>query len=121
MHDEDVPRFGAGGRVDTDTAFELVGHSRRRALLRLLSEMPDRTWHVASLASEAVARGPTWAGSPETRDVVVSLHHIHLPRLAEAGLLSYDPRSRTVADVDGEAIEALFETVDRETTDRGLV
>jgi len=121
MYDGDVSRAEEGTRVDADEAFELLAHSRRRELMRCLLEGPDRTWHVASLATEVVARGGTWAGSPEVRDVVVSLHHVHLPKLDDAGLLSYDSRTRTVADVDGEAVAAVFETVDRETAGRGLV
>jgi hypothetical protein len=121
MYDGDVTGAEDGSGVDTERAFELLAHSRRRELMRCLVETPDRTWHVASLASDVVSRGRTWAGSPEVRDIVVSLHHVHLPKLDDAGLIAYDPRSRTVSNVDREAIAAVFEAADRETVDRGLV
>lgn len=46
---------------------------------------------VEKLASEGTETGP---GSRER--IATRLHHMELPKLADAGVIDYDPRSKTV-------------------------
>lgn len=81
-----------------DRLLNLLTDRRRRFTLYYLREtdadvvtLDEVTDHVATWEAE-------WKGSTgETRKrICTSLHHNHLPRLAEAGLIEYDARSQTV-------------------------
>lgn len=82
-----------------DTVFSLLSSSRRRYLLWYFLENDVGT--VDHLSRQIAARE---AGTPaedvaddERRAVAVSLAHDHLPRLADHGLLEYDPRTGDAA------------------------
>lgn len=98
--------------VDADRVRELIetGEGNWTALDVLLSA--DRRRHVVSLLTtaertlpldelaEAVAvleRGDVdEPGADDLDSVRISLHHVHLPRLDDAGVVDYDPDERTV-------------------------
>lgn len=82
-----------------DEVFALLSSPRRRRVVRYLllndGEVSSGTLVDAIAALEA-APG---SDSPETGDrksVYVSLRQTHLPRLAEAGVVEYDPEEDTV-------------------------
>lgn len=62
--------------------------------------MEDAAAHVAARLSDASA-----PARPECRrDVLVALHHVHVPKFEDAGLLEVGPDReslRCVADADG--------------------
>lgn len=93
-----------GASIDTDAALELIARSQRR---RLLAHLDDVAGPV-DLDDLAVELGGQHDGSLErTR---VSLHHVHLPKLADAGVVEY---SREHGNVEltpvGEQLTALLE------------
>lgn len=96
--------------LGTDAALRLIADRKRRNVLRYLSEH-DADWvRVSELARSL----PEMAGqSPRepVSDVVVELHHIHLPKLAEAGVVDYDPDARTVRYHEHAKLEALLAAV----------
>ena len=74
--------------------FELLADERRREALYALYRREDPV-PVADLAEEvasAVAVGP--------EHVANSLHHVHLPKLADAGIVEYDVEAKTVRLAD---------------------
>lgn len=74
-----------------DTVFSLLGSEHRREVCRYLSSAPENVHKLSELA-EAIA--PQL--DEDAKRFAVGLHHQHLPKLDRAGLLDYDPRSRTV-------------------------
>lgn len=84
---------------------ELLSSRRRRAILGVLD---DRTPPVAlsDLAADLVTRedgeradvGRRRGGIE--REVAISLHHVHLPKLADRGVLDYDPELNLVRSFD---------------------
>ncbi|GAA0670920.1 hypothetical protein ACFQDG_15485 [Natronoarchaeum mannanilyticum] len=84
----------------TDTAaIAPLAHERRRTVLRRLREygMPMT---LADLADEVVGSEndepvPELSGEEVTR-VAARLHHVDLPKLAEAGFLTYDLQTNVV-------------------------
>lgn len=70
---------------------DVLGHPRRRGLLDELASLGSEHVRFETLVDRVVSRGPS------DRDAVASdLHHVHLPKLAELGVISYDTERRHV-------------------------
>ena len=79
----------------TDLLFELLADRRRRHILQCLTDQPDGVAEFTDLVDAVVGHeSETDAGDRET--VRTSLYHVHLPKLAEAGVIDYDMRSEAV-------------------------
>lgn len=83
-----------------DGLFEGLAHSRRRIILDALSHQLHPI-HVETLAREVRARELDVTEqdvSPEQAErTAISFYHSHLPKLADAGLLSWDREDNIVA------------------------
>lgn len=74
-----------------DDVFELLSNDcRRRACLFLRRAGVE----VATLQDLVDALAPN-AGDEERERLAINLHHRHLPKLDDAGIVDYDPRSNT--------------------------
>lgn len=82
---------------------------RRRAVLRHLAACDDDGPVVIETVAAAVA--PDGADEDRLR---IRLHHRHLPALDDAGLVEYDPDSRTVRYRRDERVETLLSLLDEE-------
>lgn len=106
--------FDAGGDQQ-DELFEVLSHPHRRAILHYLHNS-DTPASVRDLTAELVTWTERRTASDRTgddRDVVEgALVHNHLPRMAEAGLVSYDDARQTVTLADRTAeVRAHLETM----------
>lgn len=85
--------------LSKDVAFDLMRSERRRQVVRLLVEGGDGdTWTLDALAGAIAERAG--GGSQAAGDVdriANELRHKHLPRLADAGVVTLGPEGRTVA------------------------
>jgi len=78
-----------------DRLFDMLADRRRRHVLQCLTDQPDGLAEFADLVDAVVGHEPeTEAGDRET--IRTSLYHVHLPKLAEAGVIDYDMRSEAV-------------------------
>jgi hypothetical protein len=95
-------------RADADRLFELLSHRRRRCILRALfrNEAPlSLTELVATVAAQEAADDAHLEDELVER-VRLSLCHIHLPKLANEGVVRYDAKRETVSlYVRGERAE----------------
>ncbi|WP_331232888.1 DUF7344 domain-containing protein [Natronorarus salvus] len=84
---------------DRDELFQALADDRRQAVLACLAEV-EGTLALADLANDVVARegveSPASPPDAETETVYLSLYHRHVPHLADAGLVSYDPERELV-------------------------
>jgi len=81
--------------LSTDLLFELLADQQRRHILYCLTDQPDGVADFADLVDAVVAHEPET--DTDTRETIrTGLHHVHLPKLAEAGVIDYDTRSETV-------------------------
>ncbi|KAB1198038.1 MULTISPECIES: hypothetical protein [Haloferax] len=80
--------------VSTDEIFDVLGEKRRRTLLTELCSHSDSI----TLFALADKLSQTDANHEETIDdeVLVTLHHVDLPKLDDAGLLTYDSSHQVV-------------------------
>ncbi|WP_436925993.1 DUF7344 domain-containing protein [Halosimplex amylolyticum] len=86
--------------LNTEARYDLLADGRRRLAL---AELAERSAPVAleDLAT-AVAARETEAPSPSVdvvERVAVSLHHAHLPRAADLGVVDYDPETKQIERV----------------------
>lgn len=78
------------GSRSLDTIFDVLGARRRRTVLYVLSRRSGPV-ALADLVDELVALEEAYR-----ERVAVSLHHEHLPKLADAALVDYDRTAQTV-------------------------
>lgn len=82
--------------LDDDTRHGILSSRRRRVLLDVLDGRQTPV-DVAALAEAVEAREhDAGAESKGVQQVAVTLHHNHLPRLAQAGVVEYDSTARRV-------------------------
>jgi hypothetical protein len=89
---------------------ELLLADRRRVALAILAERTD-PFGIDELAA-AVARRETELGGdgderPSVERIAITLHHNHLPRIADANLVDYDPENRRI-DPSGFSLDSLY-------------
>lgn len=91
---------------------ELTVRERRELFVseyrqRVLDVLSERTSPVALsvAAAEIAAREGDRSATSEERsvDIEAELHHIHLPKLNEAGVVDYDPESRLIYPEEGSS------------------
>lgn len=85
--------------TDVSTTFDLLSDARRRGVLYAL-EQNERT--TLDTLAERIARWEQKAGrtTAAADDVRTSLVHAHLPRLADADVIEFDPATGTVELTD---------------------
>ncbi|GAB3320208.1 hypothetical protein EI982_12960 [Haloplanus rallus] len=91
---DDDPGENRHDEADTerlDAVFEVLADARRRRVIRVLSGGETEVTTVATLAEALAERDP----APVDR-LVVSLGHVHLPKLDAAGVIDYLPDRSTV-------------------------
>lgn len=102
--DETAAQYTSTVRKPPREHVELLAKERRRLALDVLSgrttpvELGELALEVAT--QEAEPTSPLPEASTEVKN---HLHHIHLPKLEEAGLVDYDPELRTVEPTEGVA------------------
>lgn len=90
-----VDRFADAMEIVADTAdlsARSLADERRREILALLGAEPG------PLSRAQLARAiATDDGRHSVTDLSIALHHKHLPKLEDSGLVEYDPEAETVA------------------------
>ena len=94
-------------RPSTDVVLRLLADQRRRTVLRYLSACDGEVTLddvVGALSTDDGDEG----------DLRVALHHHHLPRLADAGVVTYDASTNAVEYRRDERVESLLAFVAEE-------
>ena len=107
----------AAASLTTDQVFELLADGRRRNAVAVLREIDGAT-ALGELAEATAARVDGVDRAAVTTDrrerIAASLHHCHLPKLADAGVVEYDPdESRVVPTETAAELEPYFEVIER--------
>lgn len=92
-------------------AYRLVSHAYRRALVECLDGYDDGVAladAAADVALRNLDRSDEASGDDDRLDVYTALHHSHVPKLADAGILDHD-RDRNVVSLTerGRALAAM--------------
>lgn len=88
--------------LSADTLFDLLKNRRRRYLLYALNESTSAVVTLDELTGrilewERRMNAGVEAPTAELKERIrISLHHVHLPKVSESGLIEYDYRSKTI-------------------------
>ena len=93
--------------AELDSLFEVLASSQRRRLLAHLVETDDDVATLPELA-ELLADG-----DDDRERATIRLHHTHLPKLEDEGIVEYDARSETVRYRGSAAVTAWIEFAPR--------
>lgn len=90
--------------LPVDAVFEILADGWRRHLLYYLIEEAGGTAEVPELADHlcSVGAGPA---SADAERVLTELHHRHLPRMDDAGLVDYEHRRGSVRYLQDSLVE----------------
>ncbi|WP_440991702.1 DUF7344 domain-containing protein [Haloarchaeobius baliensis] len=96
------------GRIEAEELSEihtLLAHPYRRYALDYLSQQ------AGGVEREELARGIVeWTGGETGRtveDVELQLHHVHLPKLSEAGLITYSPNPGKISLAESRQLDTV--------------
>lgn len=85
--------------VSRDEALKLLSdETRREVLLRLLESEADST-SIDELVESL-------ADPSEKSSVAIGLHHVHLPKLAEAEVIDFEPETGEVTYLGDDVVES---------------
>lgn len=97
-----------------DTILALLNDQRRRHAVAVLAEREPPTALRDLAADIAVLEADQNDGSADATDnIALTLHHSHLPKLDDAGVVDYDAEANAVTAARPEALSSFFEA--RET------
>lgn len=93
-----------------DVILSAIGNEHRRAILRSLDQTDGNVLDVSELTDRVVeqVRNEEPAGRGHRRRVRTALHHIHLPKLEDCGMIVYDSETKQVRNVNGALSQELL-------------
>ena len=89
----------AGHQLSIDTVCDLLADKQRRLLLQYLHQQ-TQLCQVEELGDHLLTKYTQEDGSQsnsERQRITIALHHVHLPKLADANLVTWDSHNETVS------------------------
>lgn len=100
--------------VATDAVVDALGHRHRRAVLRTVAQNEQGATSVATLTDAVadVASSDQLSDSEHRQRILIALHHRHLPKMDDAGLIRYDIEAERVRGALDRPEQELLESID---------
>ena len=102
----------SSGSIPIDERFDALARTDRRAVIQFFRDGSTEEVTLDDLVT-GIVDGSYW--DTDGSHARLRLHHFTLPKLADTGILDYDPRSKTVRYRGQPAVEQLLDTAARET------
>jgi len=116
--DEDADDGDAGEsprgprHLSVDAILGLLAQQERRDLIQRLQQESKNSCSFEKIVEHLLSKTADRTGErPGHDNMEVQLQHVHLPKLADAGLIEYDVRSQTVRYNSHDEVEQLLERI----------
>ena len=111
---------GRSSSLAESEIFHILGNDRRRAIVQLLAEQPERV-DVSDVATTIAEHETDTTPVPNNlyKSVYVSLQQTHLPQLEEDAVIEYDPEVKTIQP--GPHFDEVYRYIDGNTDDQELI
>ncbi len=96
------------GRIRTVS--EVLTDERRIRALEALSEVSTSEVSLEALVDVVYAKECDEYGTADREAIETSLHHVHVPKLADAGIVTYDAHEHIVAHQTGRVADLIAAT-----------
>ncbi|GAA0679247.1 ArsR family transcriptional regulator [Natronoarchaeum mannanilyticum] len=104
--------------LSLDATFDALADAERRTILHYLTDAADHEATVDELVSHITQQEASHTGELPSRDSIeMRLHHIHLPKLVEVGLVEYDTRTEQLRYWSDDRLETWLERARDEVQD----
>lgn len=100
-----------GGSLSVDTLLEGLSHPIRREVIDVLSRTDARTVSVDELVQDLEPVHDQSTDGLQRRPLGLLLHHIHLPALADLGVVEFDYRRGLVRYHRSADVEDLLDDI----------
>ncbi len=108
MHKDRYPIGDCGTTKGQITLlYRLLADNQRRALLQCLRDT-TAPMSISALVTE-LTQGDEQISPDEITETEIALHHIHLPKLADTGVIEYDQSTQHATYTAPLQVDALFE------------
>ncbi|WP_198661980.1 ArsR/SmtB family transcription factor [Halorussus litoreus] len=97
--------------LSLDETLEILANYERRRILGYLMNAPSATASADELVEHLLAQQADAGDRPGRGHVTATLHHVHLPKLADAGVVDYDPRSQEVRYWSDDRLEEWYDCI----------
>lgn len=98
--------------LSLDTVLMLLSHYQRRALLQHLRRAQNHTRSIDECVSQILNREAEQPGEqPSAETVQATLYHAHIPKLADASVVEYDPRNSEIRYWGNERLETWLDRI----------
>lgn len=92
-----------------DNLLTALNHRTRREAIHYFASRSEWESSVQDIADHIVQVRASTNESPNRREIIIELHHLHLPKLAETGIIEFDPGSWRVRYLGDDTVESLLE------------
>lgn len=107
-----------GISLSLDATFDVLADTDRRIILGHLIEAPDHVATVDELVTQLVTRKADQRGEvPSPDSLEMQIHHIHLSKLVDVGLVEYDARSEELRYWPDDRLETWLQRAQTDETD----
>lgn len=101
--------------LSVDAILDVLAHHHRRALLRSLREAPGHQMPEDEVINLFQQQEESRTGKQPSWDhLSASLHHVHEPKLSEAGLITYDESDSVYQYHTNERVEKYLDLIESE-------
>ena len=106
---DDSHRSPREGEIPRDELYRLLASERRRAVVSFLASRTDDMVPLDDVVAVVVESECPDSGPGTHRErVTTELHHVHLPKLDDAGVVFYDDEDWTVEYHGSKRLESLL-------------
>lgn len=100
------------GNLSTNAVLDVLAHHHRREILKVLINSDTNTVEFDEIIPQICSRETSRVGSyPSRNQISTEFHHVHLPKLTDAGVVEYDSRTKELRYWEHEGIEKTLEHV----------
>lgn len=101
--------------LSLDAILDVLSHHHRRTLFRWLRDQSDQRADSEALLNHLIQQEHERVGkAPSPDHIRATLHHIHLPKLSETGLVTHDEVAQEYQYHPNDRLEKWLELIDSE-------